>query len=53
MEIIVNHGIIYLLRVDITFVRSDGSKIATKGKIGDNLLDVVVNNNVDLDGFGN
>jgi len=40
------------VRVDVTFVRSNGSKVTTKGKIGDNLLDVVVNNNVDLDGFG-
>jgi len=42
-----------LLRVDVTFVRADGSKIAgVKGKIGDNLLDVVLNNQVDIDGFG-
>lgn len=31
---------------------NDGTKHTTKGKIGDNLLDVVVNNSVDLDGFG-
>lgn len=34
------------------FVRSNGTKIKTKGKIGDSLLDVIVNNNIDLDGFG-
>jgi len=39
-------------RVDVTFVRGDGTKVKTKGKIGDNLLDVVVNNSIDLDGFG-
>jgi len=39
-------------RVDVTFVRNDGKAIAVKGKLGDNLLDVILNNNVDLDGFG-
>ncbi|XP_044756646.1 adrenodoxin-like protein 2, mitochondrial [Coccinella septempunctata] len=38
--------------VNITFVKANGEKIKVKGKIGDSLLDVVVNNSVDLDGFG-
>jgi len=38
--------------VNITFVRANGETIKTKGKVGDSLLDVVVNNNIDLDGFG-
>lgn len=38
--------------VEVTFVRSSGERIKTKGKIGDSLLDVVVNNELDLDGFG-
>ncbi|CAH0552766.1 unnamed protein product [Brassicogethes aeneus] len=38
--------------VEITFVRASGERIKTKGKVGDSLLDVVVNNDVDLDGFG-
>ncbi|XP_022213680.2 adrenodoxin-like protein 2, mitochondrial [Drosophila obscura] len=38
--------------VNVTFVRANGTKIKTSGKVGDSLLDVVVNNNVDLDGFG-
>ncbi|SPP87473.1 adrenodoxin-like protein 2, mitochondrial [Drosophila guanche] len=38
--------------VNVTFVRANGTKIETSGKVGDSLLDVVVNNNVDLDGFG-
>ncbi|CAG9856519.1 unnamed protein product [Phyllotreta striolata] len=38
--------------VTITFVKSNGDRIKTTGKIGDSLLDVVVNNNIDLDGFG-
>jgi ferredoxin len=40
------------LRVEVTFVRHSGERIKAKGKIGDSLLDVVVNNNIDLDGFG-
>lgn len=38
--------------VEVTFVRSNGERIKAKGKIGDSLLDVVVNNQLDLDGFG-
>ncbi|XP_055612847.1 adrenodoxin-like protein 2, mitochondrial [Uranotaenia lowii] len=38
--------------VEITFVRSSGDRIKVKGKLGDSLLDVVVNNQIDLDGFG-
>jgi ferredoxin-1, mitochondrial len=36
----------------VTFVRASGERIKVKGKEGDSLLDVVVNNNIDLDGFG-
>lgn len=36
----------------MTFVRANGERIKTKGKLGDSLLDVVVNNQLDLDGFG-
>lgn len=39
-------------RVTVTFIRANGERITTKAKIGDHLLDVVVNNNIDLDGFG-
>lgn len=38
--------------VEVTFVRASGERIKAKGKIGDSLLDVVVNNQIDLDGFG-
>ncbi|EDV38956.1 uncharacterized protein Dana_GF25062 [Drosophila ananassae] len=38
--------------VNVTFVRANGDKIKASGKVGDSLLDVVVNNSVDLDGFG-
>ena len=29
-----------------------GETLTTKGKVGDSLLDVVVENNLDIDGFG-
>ncbi|XP_059486004.1 adrenodoxin-like protein 2, mitochondrial [Neocloeon triangulifer] len=38
--------------ITVTFARAGGEKITAKGKEGDTLLDVVVNNEVDLDGFG-
>lgn len=39
-------------RVELTFIKANGETIKTKGKVGDSLLDVVVNNNIDLEGFG-
>lgn len=39
-------------RVEVTFIKTDGTRINAKGKIGDSLLDVVVNNSIDLEGFG-
>lgn len=44
--------VIYNFRVEVTFVRASGEKIPVKGKVGDSLLDLVVNNNIDIDGFG-
>ncbi|KAL6426143.1 hypothetical protein ACFW04_009008 [Cataglyphis niger] len=38
--------------ISITFVKANGERIKAKGKIGDNILDIVVNNDIDLDGFG-
>ncbi|XP_058796678.1 adrenodoxin-like protein 2, mitochondrial [Phymastichus coffea] len=38
--------------VRVTFVRASGERIEAKGKVGDSLLDVVVNNEIDLSGFG-
>ncbi|KAG7187903.1 hypothetical protein KM043_013871 [Ampulex compressa] len=38
--------------VYVTFVRANGERIMAKGKIGDTLLDIVVNNEIDLDGYG-
>ncbi|KAL4233494.1 Adrenodoxin [Mactra antiquata] len=38
--------------VSIQFVCDDGTKYTTNAKVGDNLLDVVIENDIDLDGFG-
>jgi hypothetical protein len=39
-------------RVEVTFVRASGERVTAKGKEGDSILDLVVNNDIDLDGFG-
>ncbi|KAF2901086.1 hypothetical protein ILUMI_05142 [Ignelater luminosus] len=39
-------------QVEVTFLKANGEKIKVKANVGDSLLDVVVNNSVDLDGFG-
>ncbi|KAK9880383.1 hypothetical protein WA026_010266 [Henosepilachna vigintioctopunctata] len=38
--------------IHVTFIKANGEKIKVNGTVGDSLLDVVVNNNIDLDGFG-
>ena len=38
--------------VKVTFIQQDGTKLEGKGKEGDNLLDIIVNNDIDIDGFG-
>lgn len=40
------------LRIEVTFEKADGTSYTVQGKEGDNLLDVAVNNDLDLDGFG-
>ncbi len=37
---------------EVTFIKRNGEKIKAKGKEGDTLLDVVVDNNLDLEGYG-
>lgn len=37
---------------DVTFVRENGEKVSAVGKVGDSLLDVIINNHLDFDGFG-
>ncbi|XP_065534693.1 adrenodoxin, mitochondrial [Lathamus discolor] len=39
-------------KITVHFINRDGDKLTAKGKPGDSLLDVVVNNNLDIDGFG-
>lgn len=43
---------VIFFRVEVTFHLASGQKIKAKGKEGDSLLDVVVNNNLPLDGYG-
>ena len=38
--------------VKVTFIRTNGEKMEAKGKEGDNLLDIIVDNDLDIDGFG-
>ncbi|XP_044740536.1 adrenodoxin-like protein 2, mitochondrial [Chrysoperla carnea] len=38
--------------IHVTFIKPDGEKIKVKANIGDNLLDVVVNHDLDFDGYG-
>lgn len=39
-------------KVTIHFINRDGEKVTAKGSPGDTLLDVVVNEDLDFDGFG-
>ncbi|XP_028256541.1 adrenodoxin-like [Parambassis ranga] len=39
-------------KVTVHFVNRDGEKITVKGSPGDSLLDVVINEDLDFDGFG-
>ncbi|XP_030607596.1 adrenodoxin-like [Archocentrus centrarchus] len=39
-------------KVTINFINRDGEKITAKGSPGDTLLDVVINEDLDFDGFG-
>lgn len=39
-------------KIKVTFKRFNGEQISVYGKEGDSLLDVIVNNNLDFDGFG-
>nr|CAD7423431.1 unnamed protein product [Timema monikensis] len=40
------------IRLQMTLIKSNGDKIKGKFKEGDSILDVVVNNSIDLDGYG-
>ncbi|XP_054947713.1 adrenodoxin, mitochondrial-like [Physeter macrocephalus] len=39
-------------KITVHFINRDGETLTSKGKVGDTLLDVVVENNLDIDGFG-
>lgn len=36
----------------VHFINRDGEKITVKGSPGESLLDVVINEDLDIDGFG-
>ena len=38
--------------VTVYFVAPNGNKLEAQANVGDNLLDVVIENDVDIDGFG-
>lgn len=52
MSLLLFHKWFNVIRVEFTFVRASGERIKAKGKVGDSLLDVIVNSNLDFDGFG-
>ena len=39
-------------RITLHFVLSDGKRKTASAKLGDNLLDVVLENELDIDGYG-
>lgn len=39
-------------KVTVHFINRDGEKITVKGSPGDSLLDIVINEDIDFDGFG-
>lgn len=39
-------------KVTVHFINRDGEKITVKGSPGDSLLDIVINEDLDFDGFG-
>ena len=39
-------------KVTVHFINRDGEKITVKGSPGDSLLDLVINEDLDFDGFG-
>ncbi|TEA34188.1 hypothetical protein DBR06_SOUSAS2710054 [Sousa chinensis] len=39
-------------KITVHFINRDGETLTSKGKVGDTLLDIVVENNLDIDGFG-
>jgi hypothetical protein len=39
-------------RVAVHFTLADGSRHTAHAKVGDNLLDIIIENDIDIDGFG-
>ena len=41
-----------MFRVAVNFVNEDGTKISVNAPVGENLLDIIIDNDIDIDGFG-
>ena len=39
-------------KIDLEFVNRDGTKMAVKARSGDSILDTVMDNEIEIDGFG-
>ncbi|XP_067842212.1 adrenodoxin [Heptranchias perlo] len=39
-------------KVTVDFINRDGEKLRAEGNLGDSVLEVVIDNNLDIDGFG-
>lgn len=39
-------------KVSVTFIKPDGAQATAETKVGENLLDVIIDNDIDIDGFG-
>lgn len=46
------HQPVFFCSVMVHFIMPDGSKQTAKTKVGENLLDIIVDNDIDIDGFG-
>ncbi|CAK1597757.1 unnamed protein product [Parnassius mnemosyne] len=49
---VTNTFLFFFTRVKVTFVLNDGKRLETVANVGDTLLDVVVNNDLNIEGFG-
>ena len=38
--------------MSVTFIKPDGAQATAHTKVGENLLDVIIDNDIDIDGFG-
>lgn len=46
------YQLVFFCSVMVYFIMFDGSKQIVKIKVGENFLDIIVDNDIDIDGFG-